>query len=36
MADLLDASTALSGAYSDDPIEYKKKLTLSLNINFLE
>ncbi|MFT6896188.1 MAG: hypothetical protein ACJA13_000585 [Paraglaciecola sp.] len=32
---LLDATTALSGAYSDDPIEYRKALTLSLNINFL-
>lgn len=32
---LLDAATALSGAYSDDPIEYRKALTLSLNINFL-
>jgi uncharacterized protein (TIGR00369 family) len=32
---LLDATTALSGAYSDDPTEYRKALTLSLNINFL-
>jgi uncharacterized protein (TIGR00369 family) len=32
---LLDATTALSGAYSDDPIEYRKALTLSLNISFL-
>ena len=32
---LLDAATALSGAYSDDPNDYRKALTLSLNINFL-
>lgn len=32
---LVDATTALSGAYSDDPHDYKKALTLSLNINFL-
>ena len=32
---LLDAATALSGAYSDDPDDYRKALTLSLNINFL-
>jgi uncharacterized protein (TIGR00369 family) len=32
---LLDAATALSGAHSDDPLDYKKALTLSLNINYL-
>jgi uncharacterized protein (TIGR00369 family) len=32
---LLDAATALSGTYSDDPLYYKKALTLSLNINYL-
>lgn len=32
---LLDATTALSGAYSDDPLDYRKALTLSLNINYL-
>ena len=32
---LLDAATALSGAYSDDPDDYRKALTLSLNINYL-
>ncbi|MAD16747.1 MAG: hypothetical protein CL579_11830 [Alteromonadaceae bacterium] len=32
---LLDACTALSGAYSDDPDDYRKALTLSLNINYL-
>jgi|TARA_R110002167_G_scaffold28926_10_gene96752 uncharacterized protein (TIGR00369 family) len=32
---LVDAATALSGAHSDDPIEYRKALTLSLNINYL-
>lgn len=32
---LVDAATALSGAYSDDPTEYRKALTLSLNINYL-
>lgn len=32
---LLDAATALSGAYSEDPLDYKKSLTLSLNINYL-
>jgi uncharacterized protein (TIGR00369 family) len=32
---LLDAATALSGAHSDDPIYYRKALTLSLNINYL-
>ncbi len=32
---LLDAATALSGAYSEDLLDYKKSLTLSLNINFL-
>ena len=32
---LLDAATALTGAYSDDPLNYRKALTLSLNINYL-
>ncbi len=32
---LLDAATALSGAYSEDLLDYKKALTLSLNINYL-
>jgi uncharacterized protein (TIGR00369 family) len=32
---LLDAATALSGAHSDDPIYYRKALTLSLNISYV-
>jgi uncharacterized protein (TIGR00369 family) len=32
---LLDAAIAMPGVYSEDPLNSKKALTLSLNINFL-
>lgn len=32
---MLDCATALAGVYTDDPVNVRKALTLSLNINFI-